>query len=94
MSFFFKEIINHKLKQLTVEDVLHYARQYGFYISRQEAADILAYVQTNDVDIFSQEAVEDAYEKIAEITDWETADKAKQLFEQLIKSYGLENFFQ
>lgn len=94
MSFFFKEIVNNRIKQLRVDEVLHYAQVYGFSLSRSEAANILHYIQTNDVDIFSKAAVNDAYKKIAEITDVETADKAKQLFEQMIKSYGLQDFFQ
>lgn len=94
MSFFIKEIVKSRVRQLTVDELLHYAGQYGFSITRKEASHILHYLQTSDLDIFSKHAMDEAYVKIAEITDNQTANKAKLLFEQIVKSYGLEDYFK
>lgn len=93
MSFLLKEIVKNRLRQLTTDELLHYANQYGFSITRKQADQIVHYMQTNNVDIFSKEAAEQAYQKIAEITDLQTANKLKALFDELIKTYGLESYF-
>ncbi|MCM3738721.1 DUF2624 domain-containing protein [Oceanobacillus luteolus] len=94
MSFFIKEIVKNRLRQLTVNELLHYAGEYGFSITREEAHHILHYLQSSDLDIFSKQAMDEAYVKLAEITDQQTASKAKLLFEQIVKSYGLEDYFK
>lgn len=93
MSFIFKEIIRNRLRNLSVEELLHYGKQYGFSISREEATHILHFIRTSNFDIFSKQAIDEAYDKIADITNTQTANKAKALFENLIKSYGLEDYF-
>lgn len=94
MSFFLKEMVKTRLKQLTVGEILHYADQYGFSLTNGEATKIIHYIQTNDIDIFSKKGIDEAQEKIAEITNPQTANKARSLLEQIIKSYGLEDLFQ
>lgn len=94
MSFFIKEMVKTKLRQLTIGELLHYANQYGFSLTKDEAAEIIHYIQTNDIDIFSKKGIDEAHAKISNITNPHTADKARSLFEQIIKSYGLENLFQ
>ncbi|MCF3941784.1 DUF2624 family protein [Oceanobacillus alkalisoli] len=94
MSFFIKEMVKTKLKQLTVKEMLYHADQYGFSLTKDEATEIIHYIQTNDIDIFSKKGIDDAHDKIAAITNPQTAHKARGLFEQLIKAYGLEHLFQ
>lgn len=94
MSYFIKEMVKTKLRQLTAGEILHYADQYGFSLTRDEATKIIHYIQTNDIDIFSKKGIDEAHDKIAAITNPQTAQKARALFEQLIKSYGLEHLFQ
>lgn len=94
MSFIIKELIKNKIRHLTVAELLHFAHQYGFSLTEREAHQILQYIQTEDLDIFSKEAIEEVYEKIAEITDPQTATKARKLFEQLIVDFGVAHYFE
>lgn len=93
MSSFLKEMINHKIKLLTKEELLHYAKQYGLNLSANEAEEILNYVHNNKLDVFSKKEIMKFHQKISEITNLETANKAKRLFEEVITSYGLEHLF-
>lgn len=93
MSFIIKELVKNRLKNLTVPELLHYANDYGFSISEAEAKQVLHYVQASDFDVFSKDSINDVYHKIAQITDVSTANQAKALLEEIVRSYGLENYF-
>jgi hypothetical protein len=94
MSIFIKQIILNKMKQITPDDVFHYSQEYGFSISRQQAQEISNYVRKNRVNPFERTEREKMLKDLSEITDRETALKANQLFQELIKSYGLEHLFK
>ena len=94
MSIFIKEMIKSKIKQLRKDELLHHANKHGFSLSGKEADHILSYLKENEFDVFSKKDNEKLYKKLTEITDVSTANKAKQLFEQLIASYGLEDYFK
>lgn len=93
MSNLIKEIINSKIKQITKEQILHYSKDYGFSITNEEAAKIAAYLKTNQIDPFHVEDRMKMYKELASITNIQTANKAQKLFNQMIKSYGLEHLF-
>jgi len=88
-----KEIIKNKIRQLRTEELLYYANQYGITLTETEAKHILKYVHENNFDIFSLQEIEKFYNKIAEITNPATANKAKSLFLQMVTAYGLEDYF-
>lgn len=94
MSVILKEIIKNKMKQLRKEELLYYSNQYGITLTETEAKHILKYIHENDFDIFSLQEIDKLHKKIAEITNPATANKAKNLFLQIITAYGLENYFQ
>ncbi|WP_405101164.1 DUF2624 family protein [Oceanobacillus sp. FSL H7-0719] len=94
MSVILKEIIKNKMKQLRKEELLYYSNQYGITLTETEAKHILKYIHENDFDIFSLQEIDKLHKKIAEITNHATANKAKNLFLQIITAYGLENYFQ
>lgn len=94
MSVILKEIIKNKMKQLRKEELLYYGNQYGITLTETEAKHILKYIHENDFDIFSLQEIDKLHKKIAEITNPATANKAKNLFLQIITAYGLENYFQ
>ncbi|MHA6250961.1 DUF2624 family protein [Oceanobacillus sp. CAU 1775] len=93
MSFILKEIIKNKLRQLTVEELLSYAHQYNFSITAGEAKTILTYLQNQQLDVFSKHDIAILKNKLAEVTNEDTANKAMQLFNQIVSSYGLESLF-
>lgn len=93
MSLFIKEFAKRKLKQLNHADLLKYSAEYGFSITDKQADHIVNYLRNNDFDPFKARERERMLEDLAQITDTETAEKANQLFNELIKSYGLEHLF-
>lgn len=94
MSMFLKQIINNKIKQLHKDELMQYAGQYGFHLTDQEAEQILNYLQQNNLDLFSKSEIEILHKELAIITNEKTAKNAKVLFEQIIKTYGLEHLFE
>ncbi|WP_010097015.1 DUF2624 domain-containing protein [Ornithinibacillus scapharcae] len=94
MSLFIKQIILNKMRQITPEDVYSNANQYGFTITKNQAVEISNYVRKNRVNPFNKRDREKMLYDLSQITDQETAMKANQLFNELIKSYGLEHLLE
>ncbi|HLR61148.1 MAG TPA: DUF2624 domain-containing protein [Lentibacillus sp.] len=94
MSTFMKQLITKKLKQLSSDELLDYAKQYNFSISRKQAEDITAYLKQHPIDPFDPTYRARMFKELARITDKQTANKAQTLFQGIIKSYGLEGFFK
>lgn len=93
MSFFIKELIKSKLNEITLNDLIHYSKQYGFSITETEAKQILLYIRNNELDPFDQNNLEKMFQDLAQITNRETAIKAQKLFNEIISSYGLGHLF-
>lgn len=93
MSLFIKELIKNKLNRLTLQELLHYSSEYGFSITPAEGKQILMYIQNNKIDPFNKQQRERLFQDLAKITDQSTAIKAKNLFNEIINSYGLDNLF-
>lgn len=93
MSIFIKEVVKRKLKQISVADLLKYGDQHGFSLTETEAEKIVTYVKTNNIDPFNESDRSRMFQKLTEITDENTANKAQDLFDEIIRSYGLEHLF-
>ncbi|OZU89953.1 hypothetical protein CIL03_02085 [Virgibacillus indicus] len=89
----FKEFIKNKLRTLSSEELLYYGKQYGFSVSRKEAENIVSYLKQTPVDPFSKNDRRKMLTELSRITNLQTAKKAEKLFEEMIKSYGLEDLF-
>ncbi|WP_010531010.1 DUF2624 domain-containing protein [Lentibacillus jeotgali] len=94
MSTFIKHLITKKLKQLSPDELLHYAHQYNFSITRKQAQEITAYLKQHPIEPFEPEYRAKMFKELARITDKDTANKAQTLFQKITKSYGLEGFFK
>lgn len=93
MSIFIKELVKRKLNHVTVAEILQYGEQYGFSLTETEAEKIVTYMRTNHVDPFNKNDRIKMFQALTEITDINTANKAQQLFDEIIRSYGLEHLF-
>lgn len=78
MSTILKQLINKKLRQLSSEDLLRYAHQYGFSINRNQAKEITAYMHENPINPFEYGERMKMFKELARITDEKTADKAQK----------------
>lgn len=93
MSSFFKDLIMKKIANLSPKELLSYGKQYGFSLTESQAQAITTYLKTHRVDPFSANGRTKMLQELARITDLETAKKAQKLFNEIIKSYGLESLF-
>jgi len=93
MSVFIKGLLTQKIKQLTPEELLYYAKQYGFSITESEAHSITAYVKSHPLDPFNSNDRMKMLQELTHITNADTAKKAQRLFNELIQSYGLGHLF-
>ncbi|RKQ37806.1 DUF2624 domain-containing protein [Oceanobacillus halophilus] len=95
MSIFIKELVRKKLKQISSEELMFYSKQYGFSLSKHQAMQISNYLnQNSSVDPFKFNDREKMLRELARITDIETAQQARKLLDEVIKSYGLEHLFE
>ncbi|WP_373892828.1 DUF2624 domain-containing protein [Virgibacillus natechei] len=93
MSNFIKELVRNKLKQLSPDELLQYGKQYGFSLSQSEAQEITAHLKSDSIDPFRAADREKMFRELARITNVDTAKKARLLFNELIKSYGVDYLF-
>ncbi|TQS74560.1 DUF2624 domain-containing protein [Ornithinibacillus gellani] len=94
MSKFIQELILMKVKQLKKRDLIHYGNTYGFSLTDQEASQIIHYIQTQPLDLFSIQGRKNMLRELAAITNEQTAAKAERLFYEIVQSYGVESLFE
>lgn len=94
MSAFIKQLVKNKLKQVTPNELLHYGKEYGFTITKDQAAEITNYLKNHSLDPFKHKDRQQMLRDLAAITDVQTAQKANKLMIEIVKSYGLEHLFE
>ncbi|GLO66593.1 MULTISPECIES: DUF2624 domain-containing protein [Oceanobacillus] len=93
MSFFIKEMVKSKVRNLTVGELLHYSKQYNFHITEHQARQIINYLRTNSPDPFKASDRDRMFHELSSITDPQTAQQAQALMDEVIQSYGLGHLF-
>ncbi|MFD1038499.1 DUF2624 domain-containing protein [Virgibacillus byunsanensis] len=93
MSNFLKELIINKMKSLSQQEIIQYSKQYGFNISQAQAKDITTYLKSHSINPFESSDRAKMFRDLTQITDQETATKARKLFNEIIKSYGIDHLF-
>ncbi|MFC3039078.1 DUF2624 family protein [Virgibacillus xinjiangensis] len=93
MSQFLAQLIRSKLRQLTAREIEHYGRQYGFPVDTVQAQQIADYLRNQTYDPLQSKDRQRMWKELARITDDATAQKAQRLFQELIRSYGVEHLF-
>lgn len=93
MSSLIKNIIQQKLKSLTLEELLSYSEMYEFSITKDEGKEILNYINEQPIDPFSEKGREKIFQDLREITNQQTASKARRLFDEIIQTYDLGHLF-
>jgi hypothetical protein len=76
----FKNIINHKLKNITGDELLKYANQFDIKVNRQQSQRIAAYLNGKDVNIFDDRQRTTLIKEIAKVAGPETAREVNKLF--------------
>ncbi|MGN8645498.1 DUF2624 family protein [Gracilibacillus sp. HCP3S3_G5_1] len=89
-----KRIIISKLKKISANEIIEYANKYNITVNEHQARLISSHLQRNRYDPTNAEDRAQMLRKLAQITDIKTAKACQQLFNKLIKEYGLESYFK
>lgn len=81
----FENIINHKIRTITADELLKYATQFQISITREQAQKIAGYLRGKQVNIFIDSERTALIKEIARITGPETAREINKLFIQFTK---------
>ncbi|UOR12292.1 DUF2624 domain-containing protein [Halobacillus amylolyticus] len=89
-----QQIIAQKLKQLTVDDLLHYSQKYKIKITRGEAKQIVSALKKSNENPFDPKGRKRMLNNLAAITSNDTARSVNQLLIKLAKEHGVEHWLQ
>ncbi|WP_210365956.1 DUF2624 domain-containing protein [Bacillus sp. REN3] len=81
----FENIINHKIKTISADELLKYASQFQISITKEQAQKIARYLRGKQVNIFNDSERTALIKEIARITGPETARQVNKLFIQFTK---------
>lgn len=89
-----KQLVYQKLKNLRSSEILSYAEEYNFSLTKAEAKSIVNYFKNTSFDPFSKSDQRIFFSQLANMTNSHTAQKAEQLFNSLIRKYNLTYLFE
>ncbi|WLR56316.1 DUF2624 domain-containing protein [Mesobacillus subterraneus] len=81
----FENIINHKIGNITADELLKYASQFNISITKGQAEKIAGYLRGKKVNIFIDSERAALVKQIARITSPETAKEVNKLFVNFTK---------
>lgn len=80
-----QNVINHKINNITNEELLKYANQYNISLTSQQATSIVASVKGKNINIFDDKRRSKLVKDLARIIGPSKAKEINQLFLQLIR---------
>ncbi|CDQ18019.1 Protein of unknown function [Halobacillus karajensis] len=89
-----QQLINQKLKQLTVKELLFYSEKHRIPITKEEAAAIVKALKKNEDNPFDPVGRKRMFKKLASITSKDTARSVYQLLMKMAKEYGVEHWLK
>lgn len=75
-------MVNLKVNMITGEELLKYAKQFNFEVSKDEAEKVAAYLRGKNLDIFDDRTRSQIIREIAKIAGPKTAKELNKLFIQ------------
>lgn len=81
----FENIINHKISNITADELLKYASQFQISITKAQAQKIAGYLRGKKVNIFIDSERTALIKEIARVTSPETAREINKLFVKFTK---------
>ncbi|MGE6752034.1 DUF2624 domain-containing protein [Rossellomorea sp. NPDC071047] len=80
-----QNVINHKINNITNEELLKYANQYNISLTSQQATSIVASVKGKNINIFDDKKRSKLVKDLARVIGPSKAKEINQLFLQLIR---------
>jgi ribosomal protein L12E/L44/L45/RPP1/RPP2 len=78
----FQKIINQKLNNISVEELLQYAKQFNVTLGQAQAAEVVKAMHGQNINIFNMNERKKLLAKIASITSQQTAQQVNQIFQK------------
>jgi uncharacterized protein (DUF697 family) len=79
-----QNVINHKINNITGDDLLSYGKQFGVKISPEQAKKIAAYLRGKNINIFSNAERSKVIKEIAKIAGPATAKEVNKIFTNFV----------
>lgn len=80
---FFQQLINQKLRQLTVQDLMHYSQIYQIPITREQAEKLVHLAKTENINAFNEQERQRLLNKITQAVGPDLANQMNALFKKL-----------
>ncbi|QOR65553.1 DUF2624 domain-containing protein [Cytobacillus suaedae] len=80
----FKNIINKKMNNITVDELLSYSQQYQIAINRNQAKEVVKLIRGKNINLFDDNERHRLLKQVARITSPEVARQLNTLFNQLM----------
>lgn len=87
-------MITRRLKNITVDELINYSHMYGFFITEDTALDIVYYLRHLSLDPFKTEDLEQIFHDLEKLTDQQTVNRVRLLFEDIIQQYDVQHLFE
>lgn len=81
----FESIINHKINNITADELMKYANQFNIEVNQQQAKKIAEYLKGKNINIFDDGERTRLVKEIAKAAGPKTAREVNKLFTQLTK---------
>lgn len=80
---FMKGIINKKINNITLEELLKYSAEYQVPITPEQGVKIIQILKGYKIDIYNDTQRVEILKKVAQVTNPATAKKLNELFQNL-----------
>lgn len=80
----FQKIVLQRLNQVTADEVLKYAKQYGIHVTRKQALEVEKLVKGKTSIFFNEEERNKLLKQVEAVTSKEAVQLLNQLFSQYV----------
>ncbi|MFC7060651.1 DUF2624 domain-containing protein [Halobacillus seohaensis] len=87
-----QQYITHKMKHLTVDELISYSQQYNIPLTNEEAMKVISELRKNKENPFDPHGRKKMLRKLAAITSDQTAHSVDLLIHKFAKQYGVEEW--
>jgi hypothetical protein len=85
MNPFLQQMINHKLNNLSGEELIALASQYNIQLTETQAAQIIRILRQEKIDVSDVEQRERIIKKIEAVTNPQVAQTIKVMFQSIVR---------
>ncbi|MCY7792179.1 DUF2624 domain-containing protein [Bacillus haynesii] len=80
----FQKIVLQRLNQVTADEVLKYAKQYGIHVTKTQALEVEKLVKGKNINIFNEEERNKLLKQVEAVASKEAVQLLNKLFAQYV----------